>query len=146
MPSPEILIPIIAFPAFALFWIGVCTLIARFGGWSKLAKEYPYIEAQRPLAGGKSFYVGFFQIDVVGKYNGVTRLTITPEGFLLKTIFIFKFGHHPIFVEWKKIKNITKEDFLLIGTVYRIKLENVELKMSGEGPEELYNEYLKRQK
>lgn len=94
----------------------------------------------------KSFYVGFFQIDLIGRYNGVAKLIITSQGFLLKTMFIFKFGHSPIFIEWNKIKDIKKEDFLLIGTVYRVKLENFELKMSGKGPEELYNEYLKRHK
>lgn len=90
------IIPIVLFIViFPLFWCGVVYLIANVGGWSQLAKHYRYdgtFQGQQWSLQSARFGLS--------SYSGVLTVGANWEGLYLRTMFLFRCGHPPLFVPW----------------------------------------------
>lgn len=100
-PSPPWLIPLIVagFPlVFIPMWCGVCFLLSRIGGWSRLAEKYP--GSATPTGAG---FAG--QVGRMGGVNYKAILTIhtSPDGLHLSVMKLFRVGHPPILIPWTEI-------------------------------------------
>ena len=87
------------FVAFPLIWVGVVTLIARFGGWARLAREYP----GRPQLGGRRFRFRSGRMRFQTGYGSCLTLGSDPMGLHLEILFLFRPGHPAIFVPWSDV-------------------------------------------
>ena len=101
------LLVICIFPfAFAVIWIVVNFILSRFG-WYDLAKYYRYD------ASFEGTNAGIISSNISGiNYNNILNLRYNKEGFYLKTIFLFRLFHPPIFIPWKEIKNVKEGSFI----------------------------------
>jgi hypothetical protein len=111
----EILLPIfllLGLVFFAGMWIGVCILLARLGGWRRLAQRYP---AQQQ-ANGKRFRMQSAKVGPVS-YNGCLNFCAAQQGLQISVIFIFKPGHPPVFIPWDEIRVKSVHRFLWIRWV-----------------------------
>ncbi|MEM7427713.1 MAG: hypothetical protein AAF441_16595 [Pseudomonadota bacterium] len=84
---------------FPLFWMAITWLVSTVGGWSVLAEQYP---ASEPLTGEtfswRSVRLGFF-----GSYSNCMRVTISGRGLYLQPLFVYRFGHRPVFIPWEAV-------------------------------------------
>lgn len=101
---------------FYALWIGVVFLIARAGGWSKLAQEYstppdPY-KTWDPLETltGRSLLLGRMT-----NYKRCVTIHITEEGLLLETGMLFKKFHVPLYLPWEALHDVEFLDGWLRG-------------------------------
>jgi hypothetical protein len=84
---------------FAAIWVLAGWMLAQTGGWAALAETYPLAE---PFE-GKSVRGCSGDFGGMGKYNGALTLGASQQGFYLSVIFLFRFGHKPIFIPWAEI-------------------------------------------
>ena len=99
----EVLIAVAAIAAFLivfpLFWMGVVWLVAKVGGWSSLAAQYPSAAAPSGEAfGWRSVRLGFF-----GSYSHCVNVSVSGAGIHLEPIIFFKFAHPPVFIPWEAV-------------------------------------------
>ena len=80
---------------FPLFWCGVVYLTSLIGGWMRLANHYRY-------DGNFQGQQWSFQGARIGlsSYSGVLTVGANWEGLYLKTMFLFRCGHPPLFIPW----------------------------------------------
>lgn len=88
-----------------LFWYGLVALTGYLSKWRKLALAYPNAE-DRTLEYKKYVYVRIGH----GNYNGVSILEATLFGLRIRTIFLFRPGHKPIYIPWNELACIKKND------------------------------------
>ena len=98
----------LAFVGFALFfvvfWLGVVTLIAKIGGWSRLQDEFP----DRPSAHvykRLSMRTGQLGHPIFGaSYRNVLNIDVCEPGLRLGVWKIFGPFSKPILFPWEKLK------------------------------------------
>lgn len=99
MEHPEILLPLLL--AIPLLWVALFAAVAQWGGWSRLARQFP---AERLPEGtvlrgqsvGMSGWVS---------YGGCTTLVESSEGLYLSLPFPFGFCHPPLLIPWAELRN-----------------------------------------
>lgn len=97
---------------FVAGWFLVSGLLAHFGGWASLAKEFA---AEAPESGERYR----FQSGAMGRryfpvhYRGCLTLTLVPEGLHLSLLFLFRFQAPPILIPWRVIESMSEERVLL---------------------------------
>ncbi len=104
--------PFLAIIAFAIgfpfFWMAVTFAVAQLSGWASLARRFP---ASRPPT-GQSFEWVSGKISRLSNYNRSLNVTVSSEGVHIVPNFIFKFGHKPIFLQWKDVSVLHRGRFL----------------------------------
>lgn len=90
-------------PGFILYflamWLGVCLLIARFGGWGGLAKHYR-VEKLPP---GKRYHFQSAVLTTCGlpcNYGSCLTLVVAAQGLGLAVFPLFRPGHPPLLIPW----------------------------------------------
>lgn len=96
--SDALLIPLIVvgfFVVFPLFWLGIVGLIGRFG-WGPLAAAYPADDwpEEGYKVSAQSARIG------AASYSNTMQAMARPEGLYLRPIWLFRFGHDPVFIPW----------------------------------------------
>jgi hypothetical protein len=87
------------FPAlFVGIWLSVGVLLSRLGGWHRLASRYR-------LSGTFSGKVWRFQSGKFkwASYNNCLSVGGNEKGLYVAPLFIFRFGHPPLFIPWGDI-------------------------------------------
>ena len=98
--------PYLFLDLFVGIWLAVMFLLSRLGGWHRLASRYR-------LSGTFSGKVWRFQS---GKfnwagYNNCLSVGGNEKGLYVAPLFIFRFGHPPLFIPWGDI-TVEKKKFL----------------------------------
>jgi hypothetical protein len=80
-------------------WIGICALLARLGGWRRLAETYgmPMTQLQGTLFGFRSAAFGWVS------YNNVLKLEAGAQGLSFGVPLPIRVGHPPFNVPWSEI-------------------------------------------
>ncbi len=101
------------------FWVALISLIARLGGWRRLALIHPLqerdesSEARHPLAidstrdtqkNRRSFAMQSMVIGRFTNYNHVVHFTVREDGLALSVMNILSFGHAPMLLPWREMK------------------------------------------
>jgi len=89
-----LLVPFVLVGFFCL----VTYLLSTIGGWSKLAKNYP----RRQIAEGRKFTMQSLAVGVTN-YGNVITVHSSREGLDFAVMFLFRFGHRPLFIPWSHI-------------------------------------------
>ena len=95
-----------AFPfLFVGGWVFVSWLIAKMGGWSRLAEAYRCTNAFE----GSSFRC---QSGGVGKasYSNILTVGGDNDGLYLALLFLFRPFHPPLYIPWSEIAMEAKEE------------------------------------
>lgn len=109
------------FLLFPLIWIGVCLLLSRLSGWSRLAQQFGVAE----LPKGHHFkmvsgFVGKQRFAV--RYRGVLSMLLNDDGVGFSLARPFRFGAPPIFIPWEQIEWVQPGRALLSkGTLMHIR-------------------------
>jgi hypothetical protein len=107
-PTERTTLPNLLLPGFLLYflamWLGACLLIARFGGWGGLAKQYR-VEKLPP---GKRYHFQSASLTRAGmpcNYGSCLTLVVTEQGLGLAVFPIFRPGHPPLLIPWSDFLN-----------------------------------------
>lgn len=100
-------------PLFAAMWLAITGLFGHISGWWSLASKY---RASEPPADGDRFR---FVSGSIGRfipvnYGNCLFVTVTPYGFHLSLLFLFRFQSPPLFVPWSDVESVTEKRFLLL--------------------------------
>ena len=99
---------------FPLFWLFVCFLIARLGGWAGVAKAL----AARHRPEGTHFSGLSLQIAPATSYGGCVSATFSRDGLWLAPIWLFRFGHRPLLVPWDRVGPPAQQRILWFRQTY----------------------------
>lgn len=103
----ETIIPFLFPIFFVAMWVFVLQLIARLGGWSRLAESYQtYTRFEGQLWRFRSGRFGW------ANYNGCLTLGANHEGLYLAVLPLFRVGHPPLFIPWYDITTTEQTGFL----------------------------------
>jgi hypothetical protein len=86
---------------FVGLWCGVCLILARFGGWSRLAARFPATSA--PIGDKVPFTSAKFGLV---RYSNVLSAVRTNEGLYLSIWLPWRLGHPPLFIPWPEMRNL----------------------------------------
>jgi len=103
-PGGDLRVFLVLFP---LFWLLISSLIAKFGGWSRLATVYRAYDPPR----GKAMYFQSASFDLAN-YNSCLTFHITEQGLHISVLFPFRFGHPPLFIPWRDMLNREEKKLL----------------------------------
>lgn len=111
-------------PAFFVpcIWILVSFIIARIGGWWRLAKVYP---AQANTLDGESWRFQSIQMRWATGYNNCVTVGTNPLGVGLSVLFLLRIGHPPLLFPWSDItvRRVKKSRFFPSMIEFRFRLE-----------------------
>ena len=93
---------------FLLFWLFLCFLIARLGGWAGAARTC----AARRRPEGTHFSGLSLQIAPATSYGGCMSATFSRDGLWLAPIWLLRFGHRPLLIPWDRIGSPTEQRIL----------------------------------
>ena len=97
-----------------LFWLFVCFLVARLGGWAGVAKAF----AARDRPEGTHFSGLSLQIAPATSYGGCVSATFSRDGLWLAPIWLFRFGHRPLLVPWDRVGPPTQQRIFWFRQTY----------------------------
>lgn len=98
---------------FPLIWCFVVWMLSRISGWHHLAATY---------ASGDRAMTGTCQGGVTGmvgivSYRGVLTVSLTPEGFFLEVMALFRIGQPRLFIPWSAVSARTPRSLLFWNAV-----------------------------
>ena len=94
-------------PAFVAVWCCACLLLARVGGWSKLASRFPVSSAPS----GERFSFATARIGVTS-YSRVLTAIKSDRGLYLAVLAPWRVGHPAILIPWAEMLNPTAKRVL----------------------------------
>jgi hypothetical protein len=98
--SPERIMESYAPLVIVLFWVVMCRLIARVGGWRALAETYP---ADMPFTGAwMRFQSGQMRYSL--NYSGMLSVAADRQGLRLSVFLLFRIGHPDLFIPWSQVR------------------------------------------
>jgi hypothetical protein len=92
---------------FGTLWLFVRFVISYASGWHSLHSSFP---ASDESLSNRSLTSGTFRY-VVG-YNNVLWVSSNRQGLHLAMLFLFRFGHPPVFIPWSEIEVRPERRFL----------------------------------
>jgi hypothetical protein len=105
---------------FAVVWFVVLNLIARFGGWTRLAAAYscrePFQGYQKRFSSGT--LLGGMFLGMPCDYNGCLTVGANGDGLYLALLPPFRPGHPPLFVPWSEVRASVEKSWLRTCTVF----------------------------
>jgi hypothetical protein len=102
--AAPVLLVIVAI-TWMMFWVGTLRLIARLGGWRKLAEHY---RAERPAEGARWRWCSLTLGRWCG-YNGAVTVTANERGLGLSLPWFFAFGHDEVFIPWRDVTPVVRQ-------------------------------------
>jgi hypothetical protein len=99
-PNPALIALLVLLgPVFFLgLWFAVTSILARVGGWSKLAQHYRTFDE----FGGVPYRFQFGYLGFV-RYKGVLTFGADAKGMYLAVLVLFRPGHPPLLVPWGQL-------------------------------------------
>ena len=119
------IIPMLALPAFALFWTAITALMAVIGGWHGLARAHPvpgHLYEKGTRYSFQSLSLGFFS-----NYNSSIHVTVYSTGIIISTLFIISMLHKPIFIAFDAMKDPSAGRFILPYVSFKFDGRNVRI-------------------
>ena len=98
---------------FPLFWIAIIQLIARFGGWKSLTKNY----AAQGSASGDHFRFASARFGRFTSYSNCLNVSVSPQGIGLRPFILFRAGHSALFLPWEDVLQLTRWQTLVFSSV-----------------------------
>lgn len=91
---------------FIVIWTAVCFILAKVGGWQKLARIYRH-DGQ---FNGKRWHFRSCRMNGYVNYNGCLTFGASSAGLYLKILPLFCFYHPPLLIPWSQIKTEKNND------------------------------------
>lgn len=104
LESP-LLLAVLAVVGFVAMWAAISSLIAAMSGWRRLAQSY---RLTSPFNGQQwRFCNGYMRWST--NYNGCLTIGADMRGLYLAVLFLFRYGHPPLFVPWADVQVAASE-------------------------------------
>jgi hypothetical protein len=87
---------------FPLLWFAIVHLLARLGGWTRLAREFT-AEGRRQ---GERFSWRSGGIGRFVHYNHCLDVAISHAGIALHPVLPFRPGHAPLLIPWSSVEHV----------------------------------------
>jgi len=113
-PATAWWIALLAVIGFPLFWVLLCFVIGRLGGWAGAARAF----AARRRPEGTHFTGLSLQIPPATSYGGCVSATFSRDGLWLAPIWLFRIGHRPLLIPWDRIGPPTEQRILWFRRTY----------------------------
>lgn len=111
-PSPFLIVAAFLV-VFAVLWVGIMMLGARFGGWGEFAKIY---RGPPSMAGEVCTYAGAHFRWFYG-YNRCLTISISEQGIHMLPMFAFRMHHPPLMIPWDKVLEVQDKSVILFPRV-----------------------------
>jgi hypothetical protein len=101
---------------FIAMWCLAVAIIARVGGWARLAEQYRH---DGPFEGRK----WRFRSANFGRwtsYGGVLTVGGDRQGLYLAVMPLFRIGHPPLFIPWQDVRRTSRRWHEFFGTPLEI--------------------------
>lgn len=119
---------------FPVVWLVACGLIASLGGWRTLAESYPAI-GEMP---GQRFRWRSLSMRRGTHYNGCVNLVASSIGLELRMMWLFRFGHPPLFVPWGEVRVERRRHWMVpVVTLHLARRPEIPLHLPARLAEEL---------
>ena len=96
-------------PTFVVGWLCVCSLLAYFAGWPKLAVRF---RSSQPVEGERFRFTSgsigmstWFPVN----YRSCLFFTVNDVGFRISVLFIFRLFSPPLFIPWADVEAVTEK-------------------------------------
>ena len=100
---------------FIAVWVGALSLVARLGGWSRLAAAYrmwePFEGYRKWFASG-SLLRGGSSFGFPWNYDGCLIVGANADGLSVAVLPPFRPGHPPLFIPWRDVTAQVKKGWL----------------------------------
>jgi hypothetical protein len=106
---------------FVVFWLGVCAMLSRIGGWSSLVAPF---RAKYPPRGERFRFVsgslGSERFPV--SYKSSLFVVVSRHGLHLSVYFPFRFQSPALFIPWGEVDSVAEKPFLrTFGVTLRLR-------------------------
>ena len=105
------------FLCFVLLWIAIGFTVAQIGGWGQLARFY---RLSNPFS-GERWYLRSGRMRLTMRYRNCLTIGANAQGLYLAVLFLFRFGHPPLFIPWQDIAVKTGETLWWRWTEFRFR-------------------------
>lgn len=119
------------FVVFGLFsiigpsiWCLVIYIISFTSGWHSLAKIYSTDTFPEKTKSCSAVF------NYVTNYNSTLVYAETSEGLYLKTLFLFKIGHRPLFIPWTAMQKYELSSAIFSKYTTSFKIDNTHIKLN----------------
>ena len=92
-------------------WVGVCYIISRIGGWTELGTIY---RTTNPFPPTRYYFVSAVMRASVN-YGSCLTVSADLEGIYLKTFFLFRVFHPPLFIPWGDLDYMEEKIWFMRG-------------------------------
>lgn len=96
---------------FPLFWMGIVSMLGRFGGWARLAGVFPLPPGTPDPPGWFAWTSGRLGWT---SYRSVLRVGPSEQGLHLWTVRFFRTGHPRVLVPWDQLEVEAPENWVLV--------------------------------
>lgn len=108
-PLSIIVFPVMIFLTFfTAVWLFVCFILARVGGWEKLARAYRY----DGTFNGKRWRFRSCKMNGYVNYNNCLTFSANPSGLYIDILPLFRFHHPPLLIPWSDIREKKDKGFV----------------------------------
>ena len=132
---------------FPLAWLGMCWLIAAVGGWAILASLYRAPE-DFELDPAARFRFRSIQLRrsalFPARYSNSITIGLTDAGLYLLPLILFRFGHPPLLIPWRDIRECKDGSFLWVHWVDMVLRERVVIRLYGGLADDAWGEWRSR--
>ena len=87
-------------------------MVSYASGWRILSEKY----SSTGEVEGRRFRFRAAKFDNLSYYRGVLFITVNEHGLGLSVFFLFRPGHHPLFLPWENFRVVTERG---VFTAYR---------------------------
>jgi hypothetical protein len=97
---------------FAAWWLIVMTIMAKWGGWSALARRYVRPSDARPSA--RTYFQSLVLRSPAIFYNGCVNVGASERGLFLSILPPFQFGHPYMMIPWDRVRSLGRRRYWLV--------------------------------
>ncbi|MGH8050326.1 MAG: hypothetical protein ACREPB_06695 [Arenimonas sp.] len=102
-----------------VLWIGITAFLSLISGWHNLSSTFCRSEtATGEVFNGVSGTIGrkYFPVN----YSNCLSITVTPQGFYIRLLFIFRILSPQLYLPWQKIESVTEHKYFFLFPYTRI--------------------------
>jgi hypothetical protein len=110
---------ILFFLFFVGLWCAVSMGLSLIGGWFELASVYPLPRTFE----GTRWHFRSANMRFGSHYGSCLTVGADPTGLFMKTLFLFRLGHAPLFIPWNSI-SIREVRYFLIFPRVQFRFQN----------------------
>jgi hypothetical protein len=119
-PQNQVLFTLFALAAFVGAWLFAAAFVSRLSGWHELAQHFA-LQGEFP---SERFRLQSARMKNWMNYNNCLTLAVSPVGFSLGMLWLFRRSHPALFIPWNEISWVRTKILWLPMVQFQLGREN----------------------